>query len=177
MKKLELDFFESLCSRFVFLFQMGGPAEIDGKTHKETDNFLPCKFVINGIAYTSAENYFQCAKTTNDADREMVLKSGCGVGAWSAGQKIKIRSDWEKVKVEEMYVGNLAKYQQNEDLREQLLSSGNGSIRFTGSTPFWNKWNGLIQERIRAELRQNGDEDAQRAQKIRDLMSKYAQEN
>jgi hypothetical protein len=154
---------------------MGGPADIDGKQHQETDNFLPCKFVINGITYSSAENYFQCAKTTNQADRDMILRSGSGCGAWAAGQRVAIRSDWELVKVEEMYRGNLAKFQQNEDLRNALLSSGNGSIRFTGSTPFWNRWNGLILERIRAELRQNGEDDARRTAEVRDTMDKFAQ--
>jgi predicted NAD-dependent protein-ADP-ribosyltransferase YbiA (DUF1768 family) len=154
---------------------MGGPADIGGKRHPETDNFLPCKFVIDGITYLSAENYFQCAKTTDPAERDMVLKSGAGVSAWAAGNRVKIRSDWELVKVDEMYKGNLAKFQQNEDLKNDLLSSGTASIRFTGSTPFWNKWNGLILERIRAELRQNGEEDARRAAEIRDEMDKYAQ--
>ena len=156
---------------------MGGPATIDGQTHPETDNFLPCKFTINGITYISAENYFQCAKTTNDADRDMILKSGAGTSAWAAGQRVKIRSDWESIKVEEMYQGNRAKFEQNEDLRTELLSSGSGKIRFTGSTPFWCKWNGLIMERIRAELRQNGDEDAHRAEEIRQAMETFAREN
>ncbi|CAF0821352.1 unnamed protein product [Rotaria sordida] len=156
---------------------MGGPADIDGKSHPETDNFLPSKFVINGITYSSAENYFQCAKTTNEADRNMILKSGSGCSAWAAGQRIKIRSDWESIKVDEMYKGNLAKFQQNDDLRNALLSSGNGSIHFTGSTSFWNHWNGLILERIRAELRQNGEEDSRRASEIRVMMEKFSQEN
>ena len=160
---------------FLFLFQMGGPAHIDGEEHPETDNFLPCKFIIDGITYLSAENYFQCAKTTNQADRDMVLKSGAGCSAWAAGQNVKIRSDWELVKVDEMYKGNLAKFQQNEDLRNELLSSGTASIRFTGSTSFWNKWNGLILERIRAELRQNGEDDTHRAAEIQDAMDRFAQ--
>lgn len=155
---------------------MGGPATIDGETHPETDNFLPCNFVIDGINYVSAENYFQCAKTTNTTDRDMVLKSGAGCSAWAAGQRIKIRSDWESVKVDEMYKGNLAKFQQNDHFRNALLST-NGSIRFTGSTAFWNRWNGLILERIRAELRAASEEDHRRAAEIRDLMVKFAEEN
>ncbi|CAF1196692.1 unnamed protein product [Rotaria magnacalcarata] len=156
---------------------MGGPADINGERHPETDNFLPCKFVIDGITYSSAENYFQCAKTTNETDRNMVLNSGSGCSAWAAGQRIRIRSDWESVKVDEMYKGNLAKFQQNEDLRNALLSSANGSIRFTGSTSFWNHWNGLILERIRAELRQNSEGDVRRAVEIHDMMDKYAKQN
>lgn len=153
---------------------MGGPATIDGKSHSETDNFLPCEFTINGTTYPSVENYFQCAKTTNDADRAKVLKSGTGGSAWSAGQHVQIRSDWESIKVNEMYNGNLAKFQQNDNLRKPLVESGDGQILFRGSTSFWNKWNGLILERIRAELRQDGDKDAKRAEEIRNLMDDYA---
>lgn len=156
---------------------MGGPANINGRRHPETDNFLQCTFVINGITYSSAENYFQCAKATNDKDREIVRKSGSGVGAWTAGQNIKCRSDWEEVKVEEMYQGNLAKFQQNDKLREDLLSSGNGEVQFYNSTPFWNLWNGLIMERIRAELRRGGEEDEKRAAEIRQKMEEYAKKN
>ncbi|CAF2405456.1 unnamed protein product [Rotaria sp. Silwood2] len=156
---------------------MGGPGVIDGKEHPETDNYLPCKFVINGITYSSVENYFQCAKTTNEQDREKILNSGPGDLCQLAGQMIQLRSDWKSIKVDEMYKGNLAKFQQNEDLRKPLLESGAGSIHFTESTPFWNHWNDLIMQRIRAELRQNGEEDAHCATEIRQAMEKYAQEN
>jgi predicted NAD-dependent protein-ADP-ribosyltransferase YbiA (DUF1768 family) len=156
------------------LFQMGGPALIDGKEHQCMDNFFPCRFVVDGIEYPSAENYFQCAKATNDADRLTVLKSGTGVGAWAAGQKIRIRADWQSVKVHEMYNGNLAKFQQNEQLKAAMIGSGNGAVKFIGSTPFWNHWNGLIMTRIRAELRQNGERDALDAARIREQMDKYA---
>ncbi|CAF1310466.1 unnamed protein product [Rotaria sordida] len=156
---------------------MGGPGVIDGKEHPETDNFLPCKFVIGGITYSSAENYFQCAKTTNEQDREKILNSGPGDSCRLAGQTVQLRSDWESIKVDEMYKGNLAKFQQNEDLRKPLLESGTGPVHFTLSTPFWNHWNDLIMQRIRAELRQNGEEDACRATEIRQAMERYAQEN
>ncbi|CAF1422439.1 unnamed protein product [Adineta ricciae] len=171
LNQLKTELCHLLCEQ-----KMGGPADIDGKSHPETDNFLPCKFVIDGITYSSAENYFQCAKTTNQADRDMVLRSGPGTSAWAAGQRVKIRDDWESIKVDAMYTGNLAKFQQNDELRQALLSSGNGSVRFTGSTAFWNYWNGLIMERIRAELRQNGETDARRAAEIRDEMEKFARQ-
>ncbi|CAF4643464.1 unnamed protein product, partial [Rotaria sp. Silwood2] len=147
---------------------MGGPGVIDGTEHPETDNFLPCQFVIDGVTYSSSENYFQCAKTTNEQDREKILNSGPGNSCRLAGQTVGLRSDWESVKVDEMYKGNLAKFQQNEDLRKPLLESGTGPVHFTRSSPFWNHWNDLIMQRIRAELRQNGDKDARRATEIRE---------
>jgi ribA/ribD-fused uncharacterized protein len=157
---------------------MGGPADIDGKSHPETDNFLPCKFVIDGITYSSAENYFQCAKTINEQDREKILNSGPGDACQLAGQTIQLRSDWQSVKANEMYKGNLAKFQQNDDLKKKLVESGTGSIHFTEpEETFWNHWNGLIMQRIRAELRQNGEQDAHCAAEIREAMEKYYQEN
>jgi hypothetical protein len=68
-----------------------------------------------------------------------------------------------------MYNGNLAKFQvsilfpvarmhasthvkQNDDLRADLLAT-KGKVTFDASTAFWCKWNGLIMELIREELR------------------------
>lgn len=155
---------------------MGGPATIDGKEHKETDNFLPCQFTVNGVTFCSSENYYQWTKAINDKDRENILRAGPGITAWQAGNSIVTRPDWEEVKVEQMFQGNLAKYQQNEDLRASLLSTGKKAIIFRGSTRFWNYWNGLIQERIRAELRQQDEGDIKRAEEIKQLMNKYAEE-
>ena len=154
---------------------MGGPSRIDGKVHPETDNFLPCHFIIDGVTYSSSENYFQWAKATNEADRARVLRSGPGPGAWHVGQSIAIRPDWESVKVDEMYKGNLAKFQQNAALSEALVGSGTSPILFGDSTSFWNHWNGLIMERIRAELRQSGDDDHRRVNEIINKMKTYAQ--
>lgn len=153
---------------------MGGPATIDGKAHPETDNFQPCQFVIDGVTYSSAENYFQWVKTIDEEERKKVLKSGPGMSAWSAGQRVTVRDDWEAVKVEEMYKGNLAKFQQNKQASDALIGSGTATVKFRGSTDFWNLWNGRIMERIRAELRQDGDADRACAEEIRRQMDDYA---
>jgi predicted NAD-dependent protein-ADP-ribosyltransferase YbiA (DUF1768 family) len=57
---------------------MGGPALVDGEYHEETDNFQKCSFFVNGIEHFSAENYFQCTKTTTKEDFEKVRLSGSG---------------------------------------------------------------------------------------------------
>ena len=57
----------------------GGPAKIDGEYHNETDNFQPIKFKLNGIEFFSAENYFQCMKTTSKEEFEKIRNSGCGM--------------------------------------------------------------------------------------------------
>lgn len=156
---------------------MGGPGLIDGEEHPETDNYAPCRIVIDGVTYSSTEQYFQCAKTTNTEDQEKILNAGDAESCQILGQTVELRPGWKSDKVNEMYKGNLAKFQQNEDLRKSLLKSGSGRIIFIESTPFWNHWNELIIQRIRAELRQNGEEDACLASEIREAMDRYAEEN
>jgi predicted NAD-dependent protein-ADP-ribosyltransferase YbiA (DUF1768 family) len=155
---------------------MGGPASIDNEEHEETDNFLKCSFTIDNITYCSSENYFQCQKTINKEDFTIIYNSGAGISCWNAGSKIKLRNDWEKVKVEVMYTGNKAKIEQNPEFMKKLCSS-KGPIVFTRSSDFWNYWNGKIFERIRAECRQNGEEDLKVISEITELMEKYKASN
>lgn len=151
---------------------MGGPGLIDGKYHEETNNFQICKFMVDGYEYTTAEGYFQAAKATCFEDREMVRKEGKnGLSAYSLGGKIKLRPDWEEVKVDEMYKGNFAKFEQNKEFVEKLTAS-KGPVRFLSSTDFWNYWNARIMERIRAEFRDT-EEDKIVAEKIKELMLTY----
>ncbi|CAF4406652.1 unnamed protein product, partial [Rotaria magnacalcarata] len=46
----------------------------------------------------------------------MILNSGPGDACQLAGQTVGLRSDWKSIKSDDMYKGNLAKFQQNEDL-------------------------------------------------------------
>ncbi len=136
---------------------MGGPGLIDGKTHKECDNFSVNPFVVDGVEYLTAEHYFQVQKTDIESERKEILKSKSPLDAWILGNQVTLRSDWEKIKVRVMYEGNLERFLQNPQIAETLCST-KGSIVMSGSTTFWNKWNGKIMERIRAELRGKDDD-------------------
>ena len=46
-----------------------------------------------------------------------------------------------------MYEGNKQKFFQNEDMKNQLIKTKG---RITFGNGFWDKWNGLILERVRA---------------------------
>jgi ribA/ribD-fused uncharacterized protein len=150
---------------------MGGPAYIGEKEHDECDNFYPSKFTIDGVTFNCSEQYFQFKKTFDKEEQEKILLCKSGIKSWVEGNRVKLRSDWEEVKVQVMYEGNLARFQQNEDIQEKLINS-EGTVKFYNSTLFWNYWNGLIMERIRAELR-NSEEDKKRAQEIIILMEEY----
>jgi ribA/ribD-fused uncharacterized protein len=157
---------------------MGGPALIEGEFHDECDNFFESLFTEEGVTYNSAEQYFQCQKATNTVDFEKIHKTKGPLESWSEGNKIKLRPDWEEIKVNVMYHGNYIRFSQNPELAAKLCQT-QGDILFTGSTPFWNKWNGLIMERIRAELRgaEKTEQDIKRAEEITQLMEDYSLKN
>jgi len=93
--------------------------------------------------------YFQARKFTDEKYVEEIRSEKSGVKCWELGQsrKYKIVSNWEEIKVDVMYEANIAKFKQNEKLREVLLST-KGAIKAVGF-PFWIQWNSRILERIR----------------------------
>jgi len=156
---------------------MGGPAIIDGVEYHEFDNFYQCKFVVDEIEYMSSEQYFQCQKTfdvstknfNNEFDK--VYKAGAGIGCWAAGSKVKLRKDWDKIKVNIMYDANFHKISQNPDLQEKLTQT-KSVIKLEQSTKFWNYWNARILETIRAELR-GTEEDVKYLQELNKQFEDY----
>ncbi len=137
---------------------MGGPAVIDGVSYDEFDNFFKCEFVVNGIKYISSEQFFQCQKTfdnnTGKFSKEFnsVFSGGAGIGCWTAGSKVTLRKNWDKIRVDIMYEANKEKIEQNPQLLETLIKT-EGQVYFFESTYFWNYWNARIIERIRATNR------------------------
>ena len=60
-------------------------------------------------------------------------------------------------KVEKMFLINIAKYAQNKDLCDELLTTGTRQMKGGPSTWQWTKWNGLIQMMIRKKLMEGVD--------------------
>jgi len=137
-----------------------------------TDNFQVLPFLFAGAEWHSCEQAYQAHKFVSTTSRGRIQKivpkngetdSAHGMRAWSQGQSLcDVRPDWNAVKVEVMLRVNRAKYAQHEQLQEQLLSTGASPIVGGPSTSWrlrdgsevnWSHWNGLIQMRIRAELR------------------------
>lgn len=130
---------------------MGGPAYIDGKKFPEFDNFYPCNiYSKNGPLYPSVEHAFQAQK--NDDDKyKLLISFENAQGAWELGQKVKLRYDWEDVKVSVMEALVKRKLLSNPAILEKLLST-EGPIVFKHSSPFWNQKNAEILEKLREEF-------------------------
>lgn len=139
---------------------MGGPCDCDGQTHTELDNFYACGFTIDGQMWFSTEQFFQASKFpeadgASKAFRERIRNADPGMQSYQLGNQppegVKLRSDWEQVKVDIMYESNLQKYLQS-PVPKQILVDSQGEITARGGL-FWKTWNEILLERIREELR------------------------
>lgn len=95
-------------------------------------NFSESVIKINGFTFLNGEAAFQSFKNLEKQGEFQGLDPS---SAKRKGRRVKLRSDWEDIKDDVMYQVVKAKFQQNEDLREKLLATGNMYIE-EGNT--WN---------------------------------------
>jgi len=85
-------------------------------------NFWSCFVVLDGQTYPSTENAYQAAKTLGH-DARVPFRSCFATKAKRAGRALKIRGDWEEVKLSVMEDLLRQKFATAE-LRERLLATG-----------------------------------------------------
>lgn len=86
-------------------------------------NFYPSPFILDGVHYPTVEHYFQAMKTQNLKEREKIINAPTPTKAKMIGKKCTMRSDWNSIKVEVMFHGVFAKFDQNKELKEKLLNT------------------------------------------------------
>ena len=114
-------------------------------------NFYPCKVVFDGIEYPSAEHAYVASKTSDIVQRYAIAEMEHPGEVKKLGRKLKIRSDWEKVKVPLMKAIVQAKFDQNPDLMlllketrpYELVEGNTWGDRFWGESPLGNGRNEL----------------------------------
>ena len=129
-------------------------------------NFSRHPFELDGKQWLTTEHYFQAQKFPgNEAYQEKIRleKSPMVAARLGRSRAQPIRPDWEQVKDELMKAALLAKFRQNKDIREILLSTGDVQlVEHTKNDRYWgdggdgsgkNKL-GLLLMEIREKLRQ-----------------------
>lgn len=123
-------------------------------------NFSDSVITYEDVTYQNAEAAFQAMKVINPEQRKSFAHLPPN-RAKAKGRNVRLRHDWEKVKIRIMYEIVKAKFTQNADLKRKLLDTGNADL-IEGNTwndTFWGVCRGKgknelgkILVRVRSEL-------------------------
>jgi len=93
-------------------------------------NFWPCQILLGGEELGTVEHAFQASKAITVEDFNFVTHSPTPGEAKRRGRQIKIRKDWDEVKLDIMRALILQKFTNplNKDLREKLLATGDAEL-------------------------------------------------
>lgn len=112
-------------------------------------NFYMAPVAYNGLVFTNSEAAFQAQKCESQKEQETF----CPMGPKEAkrhGRRVKLRRDWDKVKVDIMHDIVYAKFTQNLYLGMLLLNTGNAYLEEgnTWGDRFWGISGGAGQNQL-----------------------------
>jgi len=103
----------------------------------------PVSFTVDGIEYSSSENYYQSHKTT-DPNVCALIAGVPPLESKRLGRKVALRNDWNEVKINIMKDSLFYKFSSDASLRDKLV--GTGEIELiednTWNDKFWGVSNG-----------------------------------
>lgn len=115
----------------------------DKISEKCLSQMWPCLFEVDGLKYSSAEQYMMYSKAILFNDDEIAKKimiSESPKECKALGRKVRNFDTviWDKEKYSIVVRGNMAKFQQNEELKAYLFSTGEEEI--VEASPFDRVW-------------------------------------
>lgn len=124
--------------------QVGGgeTIEFSSKTpsHQEFSNFYKTKFLLDGKEWPSVEHYFQAQKFQSNPEYQETIRSAKEASkakSLGASKEFPIRNDWDSYRNEVMKKALHAKFGQNLDLKQKLLSTQNSPLVEATTDPYW----------------------------------------
>lgn len=90
-------------------------------------NFYEAPVTYEGLTYQNNEAAFQAQKCANPKEREAFTKMNPSE-AKRTGRRVQLRKDWEKIKISVMTDIVKAKFEQNSNLAEKLLATGDACL-------------------------------------------------
>jgi ribA/ribD-fused uncharacterized protein len=130
--------------------------------HYFLSNFYPAPILIRGIGMVATvEHAFQGFKTVDEEQMKKIMFASTPAQAKQFGKVVKLRDNWQEIKVEIMYSMVKLKFQTHKDLREKLLFTGD-AVLIEGNTwgdKYWGVCEGegknmlgIISMKVREEL-------------------------
>lgn len=107
--------------------------------HAFLSNFHASPMIIEGITYPTVEHAFQAYKTEDTAERKRIAELATPGQAKRAGRKVKLREDWETIKISAMTVCLKRKFNTHPDLAAKLKATGDAILEEgnTWNDTFW----------------------------------------
>ncbi len=87
-------------------------------------NFYPSVILVEGISFSSVEQYYQWSKCATQQGKDLILYARTPGQMKRLGKQVIIKKDWEQIKEAVMYKGVKAKFSQNPELKALLLATG-----------------------------------------------------
>ena len=125
------------------------PAEINFYLRDEKygwlSNFYRAKQVCHGIEYPTNEHFYQSRKAKDEGVARWIASAPTPYLAKCAGEALRRKErldDWDKegIRFAIMHFGLIAKFEQNEDLKQKLLATGDAILHEDSPTDmFWGK--------------------------------------
>lgn len=103
-------------------------------------NFSAHGFVLKDLYWPSVEHFFQAQKFAGTDREEKIRNARSPKEAKELGQtrKLKIRADWEDVKVDIMRSALMAKFTTHPDIRSAIIATGDEELVENAPTDyFW----------------------------------------
>lgn len=136
-------FIDSVQKESQFIFFWGHQSSNYEITKSCFSQWWPCKFIFEGITYSSTEQWMMAEKARIFSDREIledILQTNDPKLIKELGRRIAFFDEevWNIRKYDVVYEGNYLKFSQNESLKSYLLSTGNKVI--VEASPYDNVW-------------------------------------
>ena len=111
--------------------------------HAFLSNFHECKIEYEGLTFNSTEAAYQSSKTLDLKLRERFTTLSAALSK-KEGRLLKLRPDWDRIKEDVMYNLCKIKFIEHEELRKQLLATGD---KYLEETNWWKDtyWGAILE--------------------------------